>query len=109
MRPLFSVLLALAAAGCGSSFEPTPMVILQVAPTLVECTGVGPQLCMQVRQRSDGPWLYFYDGIRGFTYEPGYLYLITVSIHGVKNPPADGSSLEYRLVRLISKTAAPSE
>ncbi len=82
---------------------------LQVAPARVECTGVAPQMCLQVRESSDGPWTRLYDEIAGFDYEPGYLYEIRVREDAVANPPADASSVRRTLVAILSMTAtAPS-
>jgi hypothetical protein len=80
---------------------------LEVAEQQVPCVGVAPQQCLQVRDRPDAPWTLFYDGIEGFTYEPGFRYLLRVAVREVPNPPADGSSLAYRLVDVLAKTAAP--
>lgn len=89
--------------------ETTPMTTektLYVGPELVDCTGVAPQQCMQVRETPDGEWLLFYDQIEGFTYEPGFEYELVVSVQQVPNPPADASSLKYTLVEEVSKTPA---
>jgi heat shock protein HslJ len=80
---------------------------LQVAPSRVECTGVAPQLCLQVRESSDAAWTLLYEEIAGFEYEPGYLYEIRVKEEAVANPPADASAIRRTLVSILSKTAAP--
>jgi heat shock protein HslJ len=81
---------------------------LFVGPELVDCVGVGPMECMQVRRSPDEPYGLFYDQIEGFTFEPGFEYELLVSVTPVENPPADGSSLKYSLVEVKSKTAAAS-
>ncbi len=78
---------------------------LFVGPELVDCVGVGPQKCMQVRQSEDAEWTLFYDQIVGFEYEPGYEYELRVSETKIDNPPADASSLELTLVEVVRKTA----
>jgi heat shock protein HslJ len=80
---------------------------LQVAPSRVECTGVAPQLCLQVRESADAAWTLLYEEIAGFAYEPGYLYEIRVKEEAVANPPADASAVRRTLVSILSKTAAP--
>jgi len=77
---------------------------LFVGPVLEDCVGVGPQKCLLVKERMEDDWQLFYDGIEGFIWEPGYVYELDVSVRHVPNPPADGSSLSYHLVRLITKT-----
>lgn len=70
---------------------------------LVDCEGVAPQQCMLVRTDPNSDWEYFYDVIAGFEYEEGYTYEIEVNEFDVIDPPADGSSLRYELVEVVSK------
>ena len=81
---------------------------LQVAPSRVACTGVAPQMCLQVRESADAAWTLLYEEIAGFDYVPGYLYEIRIKEEAVANPPADGSSIRRTLVAILSKTAAPT-
>lgn len=70
-----------------------------------DCTnGAGKIKCILVREKLTHKWEYFYDNIEGFNYEPGYEYLLTVSTTKIENPPADGSSIKYTLIKQISKT-----
>lgn len=68
--------------------------------------GFIPQQCLLVRERSDAPYRYFFDPIFGFTYVPGYQYLLRVGVQPRVNPPQDVSSLEYRLIKVLSKIPA---
>lgn len=98
------------AAGCGGATEPRAgerLSTLEVAPARVACVGVAPMQCLRVRALPDGAWQLFYDSIEGFTYEPGYTWVVRVVERDVPNPPADGSSVAYRLVTIVSRTAAP--
>ena len=79
---------------------------LYVGPNLEDCTGVGPQKCMMVKENPDADYQYFYQTIDGFDYEEGYEYEIVVKEEKVENPPADGSSIKYTLVEVVSKTPA---
>ena len=79
---------------------------LFVAAERKPCTGVGPMECLQVREAADRPWQYFYSEIEGFTHEPGYVYELRVLEQTVPNPPADGSSLRWRLVKVVSRMPA---
>jgi hypothetical protein len=56
-----------------------------------------------VRDPSETEWRNFYDAIEGFTHEAGYRYLIEVSRRPVADPPADGSSFTYRLLRILER------
>ena len=77
-----------------------------IEPELAECTGVGPMECMQVSYTEDGETQLFYGSIDGFEYVEGTSYVIDVRVTEVANPPADGSSLNYTLVEVVSETPA---
>ena len=98
------------AAACESSpARPGSAVIktLQVAPFRVECTGVGPSLCLQVRETSAERWTNLHDEIVGFTHQPGFLYALRIQEETIANPPADASSIRRTLIEILSKTPAP--
>ena len=69
------------------------------------CTGEGERLCFLAKENQEQEWEYFYNSIEGFEYEWGYEFELLVSKSTIDNPPADGSSLNYRLVKVISKMA----
>lgn len=75
-----------------------------VGPETADCTGVAPMKCLQVKEKATDSWTNFYSNIEGFTYEPGYEYVLKVKTENIKNPPADGSSIKYILVKQVSKT-----
>ncbi|MEY8761849.1 DUF4377 domain-containing protein [Chryseobacterium tongliaoense] len=75
-----------------------------VGPQTVDCTGVAPMKCLQVKENASENWTNFYSNIEGFTYEPGYEYILKVKTEKIENPPADGSSIKYTLVKQVSKT-----
>lgn len=97
-----------AACESDSLLPPDETIRYFVAPSKIACQGMAPMMCLQVKERMEDPWLRFYDEIEGFAHEPGYLYEIVVYAHHVENPPADGSSVEWTLVKLVSKTAVPA-
>lgn len=77
--------------------------ILLVNDQLVTCVGVAEMQCMQVREVASEPWQNFYQQIEGFEFEAGFSYRLEVSKVKRDNPPADASSLHYKLVRIIDK------
>lgn len=77
--------------------------LLYVNAQTKECSGVGPMTCLQVRTTEDQGWQLFYQKIEGFDFEPGYQYQLQVHKETIANPPADGSSIKYTLVKVISK------
>ncbi|MCD7936632.1 MAG: DUF4377 domain-containing protein [Tannerellaceae bacterium] len=82
---------------------------ITVASELRDCTGVGPMKCMLVKTGGHNDWIFMYDQIEGFTYEPGYEYVLEVKQEDRPNPAADQSSKKYVLVKVISKTQKISE
>ncbi len=74
--------------------------ILEIAPNLADCVGVVKTQCMQVREPGQN-WANFFGAIEGFTFKPDYSYKLLVNVSKLENPPADGSSLKYTLVRLL--------
>ncbi len=75
---------------------------LWIGPDLVDCIGEAEQKCMQVAESEDGEYLNFFDEIEGFTFVEGTSYVVDVMIEEVADPPADGSSLKYTLVEIVS-------
>lgn len=82
---------------------------LYVGPELVDCVGVAPMECMQVREDPNEPYSLFYNQIDGFEFEPGYEYELVVQVDEAENPPADASSLKYTLVEEVSRTPVATE
>jgi len=98
MKPLYSLLvLTFLLTACEE--EKT----IYVANHLTDCEGSAPQKCMLIKENIDDEWTYFYDTIEGFTYEEDFDYVLKVKISKIKNPPADTSSLTYKLVEVVSK------
>ena len=77
---------------------------LWVGPQLADCVGVAPQKCLQIKRAVDGQVEWFYDSIDGFEHIVGTNYQITVAVSDVENPPADASSLQYRLVEVVQSS-----
>ncbi|WP_083506393.1 DUF4377 domain-containing protein [Chryseobacterium aquaticum] len=75
-----------------------------IASQTVDCTGVAPMKCLQVKEKETDQWENFYSNIEGFTYEPGFEYELKVKTEKIENPPMDGSSIKYTLIKQVSKT-----
>jgi hypothetical protein len=92
---------------CASIFGPEERVaIMDIAPQRVDCVGMAPQECFRVREHPDTNWTLFYDGIEGFEFEAGFEYTLRVGVRPIRNPPADGSSVAYRLLAILRKVPA---
>ena len=101
--------LVLLAAGCSTPTEPTFVrtETMFVAAVTIDCVGLGPMTCLQVRSHPAAAWSRFHGGIEGFSHVEGVEYELLVAVYRVHNPPADGSSVEYRLIRVVSRVATP--
>lgn len=84
------------------------VVTLYVGPRKVECMGVAPMQCLQVKDAPEGEYENFFSGIDGFVFVPGYTYELRVRTFEIPNPPADDSSIGYTLEEVVSKEPAYS-
>lgn len=100
---LTALMVAAAATACSSSSTGPEVITLFVAPQQVDCVGLEPRKCIQVREDPDEEWRIFYDGIEGFDFEAGFSYVLRVERRRVEDPPADGSSFRYVLLEVVSK------
>lgn len=100
-------LLAIGMSGCASGTGPEARILtIEVASTRVSCRGEGLQECLQIREVGMDPAAPFaltFVPIEGFTHERGYRYVLRVAERTVSNPPADGSSVVYRLLSVVSR------
>ncbi len=103
MNKIKYIILTLFLAGCVSAGTKESEVFY-INDQLVDCVGVAPMKCMQVKSSPTGSWQFFYGHIDGFDYEEGYEYTISVLKTNISQPPADGSSVKYSLIKIINKT-----
>ncbi len=89
-----------------SVIEGGRIVTAWIGPELVDCVGVGPQQCMQVKTNPDDDYGMFYDQIDGFEFEEGYEYELQILVEPVQDPAQDAAALKYTLVEVVSKTPA---
>jgi len=72
----------------------------------VDCVGVGPMKCFLVQNNKSiepGQWVNFYSNIKGFDYQPGYLYKLKIKEEKLENVPADASSVKYMLIEVLER------
>ncbi len=81
-------------------------LILYVAPDTVDCAGVIPQTCLQIRFSPEGEWQRHPENIRNFEHVPGFNYALLVE-KIQRNPiAADRASFFYQLISVLE--AAPA-
>ncbi|WP_179005668.1 DUF4377 domain-containing protein [Winogradskyella forsetii] len=108
----FAILtLILMMSSCGSTKHTTSTY--WVNSSKVDCdAGAGKAKCLQVTKADDyenTDWSNFHSTINGFTFEPGLLQKIEVTEMKleVENVPADASSIQYDLVKVLEKKSDP--
>lgn len=87
-----------AVEGDGAYVPTHPVERWVVGEALVDCVGVAPQRCLHVRRGDNANWENIYGDVEGFDFQEGTRYEISVELIPVENPPADGSSIRYKLV-----------
>ncbi|WP_299672716.1 DUF4377 domain-containing protein [uncultured Tenacibaculum sp.] len=68
--------------------------------------GLSPQFTLLIQEGAilnTDTWHNFYSSIEGFTYEPGFIYALSVKKETIRNPPQDASSFKYSLQKILSK------
>jgi len=81
-------------------------VYVLVAPHYVDTpSGIYPNKSLSIKIEGENKdWFTLYNqGIAGFEYEEGFSYRLFVRRSSVPDPPADGSSIEYVLIRIVEK------
>lgn len=107
MRPIYKLLIftiGLTVLNACSLSRSSTTKTLFVGPEQADCVGVVPQKCLLVKETVEDSYSFFYDGIAGFEWEEGFEYELRVTVTELEDPPADGSSLVYELIEVVSKT-----
>lgn len=104
MKQIGWVSLALLLAACGNSDVDNKTVQVQVAPQEVACTGITKQRCLEVRFADNESWQLYYGSIKGFTFKPGFQYLLEVRQQHQQQDNPNESQLAWELVKEVSRT-----
>lgn len=107
---LFTLAASVAFVSCTTTNKPQAITTLSehgvkmtIASEKRDCVGVGKMECLLVKENNQTEWRYFYNGIEGFNYQPGFEYELIVEKIPVTNPPADAPSVRYRLTKEVKK------
>lgn len=97
---------AILCMACDNPFSARTELELTVMEARVRCMGIFGQVesCLSVRWQGKTETEAFYDSIEGFTFVEGQRQRIRVERFTIKNPPADGSSYQYRLLAVLDRT-----
>ena len=80
--------------------------ILTIGPYRTECPSFSGADCYLEFNEERQRWHFFYDGIRGFDFEPGFIWTLKVSLHEYSGDIQDVGKYEYRLIEVLNKEEA---
>ena len=80
--------------------------ILIIEPYRTECPSFSGADCYLEFNEESQRWHFFYDGIRGFDFEPGFIWTLKVSLHEYSGDIQDVGKYEYRLIEVLNKEEA---
>jgi len=108
MRQLFFLLASIFLLSCAAGDKLQDHHIYWVNSSKVSCVGLAPTQCLQVQKSESldpAAWKTFHASISGFEYESGYIYKLIVKEQHLDPAelPADASSIEYSLVKILEK------
>jgi hypothetical protein len=62
-----------------------------------------------VREEGSSRWEFFFDGVKGFDFEPGFIYTLEVRLEDRGPYIQDVGGYAYHLVEIIEKKKAPED
>ncbi|MCG9130996.1 DUF4377 domain-containing protein [Candidatus Poribacteria bacterium] len=89
--------------GCGRGEHIETLII---GPYKTTCVGAFEQECYLEFNEENQRWEFFYEGIEGFEFEPGFIWTLKVSLHEREEGIQDVGRYAYRLVAVIDKEEA---
>ena len=112
---LILALLFLSACGMENILFPSDrdeehIEIITIGPYTQRCHGAFfEQDCLMVYHEDSGSWRSFFDGVEGFDFEPGFIYILEVRLEDLGPYIQDVGRYAYHLVKIIAKTKAPDD
>ena len=112
---LIFALLFLSACGVENILFPSDrdeehIEIITIGPYTQRCHGAFfEQDCLMVYNEDSGSWGFFFDGVEGFDFEPGFIYILQVRLEDRGPYIQDVGRYAYHLVKIIAKQKAPDD
>lgn len=89
--------------GCGRDEHIETLII---GPYRTECPSFSGSDCYLEFNEESERWEFFYDGIDGFDFEPGFIWTLKVKVVDIGTEIQDAGRYDYYLVEVISKEEA---
>ena len=106
---VFMLVLLTACSEIGELFKQEHTEILVLGPYTQRCFGPFEQDCFMEYNEEAGQWHFFYDGIEGFDFEPGYIYTLEVRLEEREAGLQDVGRYSYHLIKIVDKVKAPDD
>ncbi len=111
---LILALLFLSACGVENPFsslvdEEEHIEIITIGPYIKRCQGFIEQDCYLEYNEDSARWEFFYESIRGFDFEPGFIYTLEVRLEDRGTEIQDVGRYAYHLVKVVEKKKAPED
>ena len=100
---VLTLILFFLTVGCGRDEHIETLII---GPYKTTCVGAFEQECYLEFNAESQRWEFFYEGIEGFDFEPGFIWTLKVSLHEREEGIQDVGRYAYRLVAVIDKEEA---
>ena len=104
-QSILSAAILITLSACQSTSHDNNLETFYIDSTLHDCQGLVARKCLRVKTDTQAPWRLFYSEIKGFSFEPGFRYVLKVKTKKIENPPADASSIAYQLIEIEQKVA----
>ncbi len=104
-------------SACGAKDALFPLVsdeehieIITLGPYTQRCHGAFfEQDCLMVYNEDSGSWGFLFDGVEGFDFQPGFIYILEVRLEDLGPYIQDVGRYAYHLVKVIEKKKAPDD
>lgn len=83
--------------------------VLNIADQKIDCRGVAPAKCLQIKRPQDERWTLLRQNIENFDYREGYTYIIRVRSAAAKNSTGDISNSRYKLRSVMYRERTVNE
>lgn len=106
-----TLILLILTIGCdrtGSLITPSKenIEIITIGPYTKTCQGFIEQECYLEFNEERQAWEFFYESIRGFNFEPGFIWTLKVRLEDQGTEIQDVGRYAYHLVEVLSKEKA---
>ena len=84
--------------------------IITLGPYKKRCYGAhGERDCLMIYEGGSRGWEFFFDGVEGFDFEPGFIYTLEIRLEDLGPYIQDAGPYAYHLLKIIEKKKTPDD